>query len=94
MKCVMVGSGAVGSYFGARLLQAGHAVTFIARGAQLTALRGHGLRLIDDDTGEDSLLPVTAASDLTTVATPINALIYASLILQDRRAQSSGVKVG
>jgi 2-dehydropantoate 2-reductase len=38
-----MGSGGVGGYFGARLQQAGHQVSFIARGRHLEALQTHGL---------------------------------------------------
>jgi 2-dehydropantoate 2-reductase len=40
-----MGAGAVGGYFGGLLSKAGHAVTFIARGAHLAAMRTHGLVL-------------------------------------------------
>lgn len=45
MRIAIMGAGAVGGYFGGLLSQAGHAVTFIARGAHLTAMREHGLQL-------------------------------------------------
>jgi 2-dehydropantoate 2-reductase len=45
MRFAIVGSGAVGGYFGARLLQAGHDVTFLARGAHLEAIRQRGLEV-------------------------------------------------
>jgi 2-dehydropantoate 2-reductase len=50
MRLAIYGSGAVGSFFGAKLSQAGHEVIFIARGAQLEALRSTGLRVegVDD----------------------------------------------
>ena len=40
-----MGAGGVGGYFGARLRQAGHEVTFFARGRHLQALRENGLTL-------------------------------------------------
>lgn len=43
MRFSIVGSGAVGGYYGAKLARAGHDVTFIARGAHLQAIRRHGL---------------------------------------------------
>jgi 2-dehydropantoate 2-reductase len=43
MKIAILGSGAVGGYYGARLARAGHEVTFIARGAHLAAIRDKGL---------------------------------------------------
>ena len=45
MKILVMGSGGVGGYFGARLQQAGHEVTFVARGRHLAALRAQGLKL-------------------------------------------------
>jgi 2-dehydropantoate 2-reductase len=52
MKIAVVGAGAIGGYLGARLAAAGHEVTFIARGANLAAIRANGLRLIEED-GKD-----------------------------------------
>ncbi len=66
MKFVMVGSGAVGSYFGAKLQMAGHEVVFVARGAHLRALTESGLTLCVGDT-ETRLFPVTATDDLATI---------------------------
>jgi len=45
MHFAILGSGAVGGYYGARLAQAGHDVTFIARGAHLAAIRERGLSI-------------------------------------------------
>ena len=41
----MMGSGGVGGYYGARLVQAGHDVAFVARGAHAAAMREQGLRI-------------------------------------------------
>lgn len=45
MKVLVMGSGGVGGYFGARLARAGNEVTFVARGAHLEAIRAHGLAI-------------------------------------------------
>jgi 2-dehydropantoate 2-reductase len=45
MRIAVMGSGGVGGYFGGRMAQAGEAVTFIARGAHLRAIREHGLEV-------------------------------------------------
>jgi 2-dehydropantoate 2-reductase len=45
MRIAVVGSGAVGGYYGARLARAGHDVAFIARGAHLDAIRARGLAI-------------------------------------------------
>jgi 2-dehydropantoate 2-reductase len=43
MRIAVIGAGAVGGYYGARLAQAGHDVSFVARGANLAALRSSGV---------------------------------------------------
>jgi 2-dehydropantoate 2-reductase len=43
MRIAIVGSGAVGGYYGALLARAGHRVTFIARGTHLRAIKERGL---------------------------------------------------
>lgn len=45
MKIAVLGSGAVGGYYGAKLARAGQDVTFIARGAHLAAIREKGLEI-------------------------------------------------
>ena len=39
MRIAVMGTGGVGGYFGALLARAGHEVTFVARGAHLTAIQ-------------------------------------------------------
>lgn len=45
MRIAVLGSGAVGGYYGAKLARAGQDVTFIARGAHLAAIRQRGLEV-------------------------------------------------
>ena len=45
MRIAVMGTGAVGGYFGAKLAAAGHELVFIARGKQLDAVRRNGLRI-------------------------------------------------
>jgi 2-dehydropantoate 2-reductase len=45
MKIAVMGAGGVGGYFGARLAQAGHEVSFVARGRHLEAMKAKGLTL-------------------------------------------------
>lgn len=49
MRIVIVGAGAVGQFYGAQLILAGHDVRFVAR-RDLTALRQRGLRLLQEPT--------------------------------------------
>lgn len=45
MRIAVIGAGAVGGYFGARLAAFGLDVSFIARGEHLRAMRDHGLKI-------------------------------------------------
>src|SRR5207244_11579037 len=64
MRILVLGAGAVGGYFGARLAKGGHDVTFVARGENLEALRRDGLtvRLAERTL---HLAPVHAVGDPT-----------------------------
>jgi 2-dehydropantoate 2-reductase len=52
VRVAIVGSGAVGGYFGARLARAGQDVSFVARGAHLAAIRAHGLQIRSPTLGD------------------------------------------
>jgi 2-dehydropantoate 2-reductase len=62
MKIVVMGSGGVGGYFGARLAAAGEDVGFVARGAHLEAMKRDGLR-IESTAGDLTLKPVKVTSN-------------------------------
>lgn len=59
----MMGAGGVGGVFGARLLQAGCDVAFVARGAHLAALQAGGLRVESEAHGVLHLPAVNASDD-------------------------------
>ncbi len=59
MNIAVVGAGGLGGFFGARLAHAGADVTFVARGANLEALRTHGIRVKSGLLG-DASMPVKA----------------------------------
>ncbi|HUQ24167.1 MAG TPA: 2-dehydropantoate 2-reductase [Burkholderiales bacterium] len=61
MKVACMAAGGVGGYFGARLQQAGHEVTFFARGRHLEALRANGLTIESGD--GNAALKVRALQD-------------------------------
>ncbi|HEX5605857.1 MAG TPA: 2-dehydropantoate 2-reductase [Candidatus Binatia bacterium] len=46
MRIAVIGTGAVGGYFGAKLAAAGHELVFLARGKHLEALQAAGLRIL------------------------------------------------
>ena len=64
-RVAVVGAGAVGSFFGAALAQAGHPVTLIGRAAHVAAINRTGLRLERADRVE--IVPIAASVDLSAV---------------------------
>lgn len=62
MKIVMMGSGGVGGYYGARLAQAGHEIVFVARGAHASAIRSGGLR-VKSELGDVRVQPARVVED-------------------------------
>jgi 2-dehydropantoate 2-reductase len=63
VKIAIIGCGAIGGYVGARLALAGEQVTFMVRGANLEAVRAHGVRLIASDGSEEVAREVTATRE-------------------------------
>jgi len=74
MKIAIFGSGGVGGYFGGRLAAAGEDVTFLARGAHLTAMQQDGLR-ITSPLG-DVHLPKVQATDRTQAIGPVDVVLF------------------
>ena len=74
MKIAIVGAGALGGYYGAKLARAGNRVHFIARGAILDALRNRGLTVVRDEE-TFTLLPLQVAGDATEVGPVDLALV-------------------
>jgi len=56
MRILVIGAGATGGYFGARLVQAGRDVTFLLRPGRAAAVRAKGIRLTGQ--GPDEVIPV------------------------------------
>ena len=63
MKIAIIGAGAIGGYVGVRLALAGEEVTFIARGANLAAIRDKGMKLVMHDGSEQVAGQVKATND-------------------------------
>ena len=61
MRIGVMAAGAVGGYFGGRLVAAGHDVVFFARGKNLEALRRNGLKI--ESVKGDLHLPKVDATD-------------------------------
>ena len=62
LKIAVMGAGAVGGYYGARLADSGTDVTFIARGAHLRAIRENGLQ-VRSPLGDVTIDPAKATDD-------------------------------
>ena len=63
MKIAIIGAGAIGGYVGAKLALAGNDVSFIVRGANLSAIRSQGMRLLLRDGSEQIARDVKATGD-------------------------------
>ena len=74
MKILVMGSGGVGGYFGAKLARAGEAVTFVARGAHLNAIRTHGLRI--KSRMEEELVVTAPATEDPSEAGPVDLILF------------------
>ena len=61
MKICIYGAGAVGGLIAGRLAQSGHDVSVVARGAQLTAIVAHGLRIASE--GKQAAIRLKANND-------------------------------
>jgi 2-dehydropantoate 2-reductase len=75
MRFAVLGSGAVGGYYGAKLARAGHDVTFIARGAHLQAIRERGLQVRSPMLG-DFVVRAAAEEDTRQVG-PVEVVLVA-----------------
>ena len=64
MKFAVVGAGSFGGFLGVRLALAGEEVAFIARGANLEAIRANGMKLINEDGTEQLARGVRATQSM------------------------------
>ena len=76
MKIAIAGAGAIGAYLGAKLVQAGFDVYFIARGPHLEAMKKNGLKIIDRG-GETFTVDVNAFSNSSEIG-PVD-LVFLTL---------------
>ncbi|MGH7616753.1 MAG: 2-dehydropantoate 2-reductase, partial [Gemmatimonadaceae bacterium] len=75
MKIAVIGAGAIGGYVGGWLAASGEDVTFIARGANLNAIRRNGMRVIGEDGGE--VVARTAVHERAADAGPQDVVVLA-----------------
>jgi 2-dehydropantoate 2-reductase len=74
VRVCVYGAGAIGGYLAGKLAKSGVAVSVVARGAHLTAIRQHGLRIREKD-GEFQV-PVDASDDPSALD-PVDYVIVA-----------------
>lgn len=74
MRIAVMGTGGVGGYYGGLLARAGHAVTFIARGAHLQAIRDKGLQ-IKSVHGDFGVSPAQVTDDPVDVG-PVDLILF------------------
>jgi 2-dehydropantoate 2-reductase len=74
MRIAVVGAGGTGGYFGGLLAQAGEGVAFIARGAQLEAMRARGLT-VESRLAGTFTVPVRATDDPGEVG-PVDLILF------------------
>ena len=93
MKIVVMGSGGVGGYFGARLAANGADVIFIARGEHLAALRRDGLKVLSAN-GDLAVKPVKATDDPASVGHADLVMIAVKLWSTDDAARTIAPMMG
>jgi 2-dehydropantoate 2-reductase len=64
MRVLVVGAGAVGGYFGARLVQAGRDVTFLVRGGRAKQLKSGGMRIVSPNGDLTTPVKMMTAAEL------------------------------
>lgn len=69
MKIAVIGTGGVGGYFGGKLAEAENDVTFVARGAHLSAIRNHGLK-VNSVLGDFLVKNIKATDKITDIKSP------------------------
>jgi len=74
MKVIVLGTGAIGAYYGGHLARAGHAVTCFARGANLAAIQERGLEV---RTPEGAFRAHVTATDRAEALAPADFAILA-----------------
>ena len=93
MKILIMGTGGVGGYYGGLLAQQGNEVTFIARGANLYALRHEGLK-VKSVHGDFTVSPANATDEPINVG-PVDLILFCvKTYTTDEAAQAIRPAVG
>ncbi len=89
MRTLVVGTGGVGGYFGAKLVRAGHEVAMTARGANLVAIRANGLTI--QSPHETVVVRPTSAAESPRGLGPFD-LVLVGVKAQDTAAALAGTR--
>jgi len=84
MRIAAMAAGAVGGYFGARMAAAGHDVFFIARGANLEAIKKNGLKI--ESVHGDLHLPKPNVTDDPKTVGPVDIVLFAVKLWDTEKA--------
>lgn len=84
MKIAVMAAGAVGGYFGARMAATGHDVFFIARGANLAAIKANGLKV--ESVHGDLHLPKVNVTDDPAQVGPVDIVLFAVKLWDTEKA--------
>lgn len=84
MRIAAMAAGAVGGYFGARMAAAGHDVFFIARGANLAAIKSNGLK-IESVHGDLHVAKPNVTDDPKSVG-PVDIVLFAVKLWDTEKA--------
>ena len=84
MHIVVMGAGGVGGLFGAKLAKSGEAVTLVARGEHLAAIRRDGLTVRSAVDGEYVVRP--RAVEEVTGLPPVDAVLFCVKSFDTERA--------
>jgi 2-dehydropantoate 2-reductase len=91
LRIAIMGSGGVGGYLGARLIQGGADVAFVARGAHLTAMRENGL--VIESEHEPICLPKVNATDDPGTIGPVDIVLFTVKLWDTETAARSLVPI-
>src|ERR1700688_467901 len=93
MRIAAMAAGAVGGYFGARMAAAGDDVFFIARGANLAAIKKNGLKI--ESVHGDVHLPKPNVTDDPESVGPVDIVLFAVKLWDtEKAAELTGPLVG
>src|SRR4051812_41085849 len=87
MRIAVMAAGALGGYFGARMAAAGHDVFFIARGANLEAIRKNGLKV--ESVHGNLYLPDPDVTDDPAQVGPVDIVLFAVKLWDSEAAAAS-----